>query len=465
MKKIFTLAAAVLFSIGMMADVAVVSFNLGKDGAEASGANSITGASGCDAEGFTVAITGNTEKSWSGGNGSITYNEKTYKTLKNSNGAQNTITLPDGCNATKVVFYAVTNDGSTKAKLTEINGTSCSDEVTSLKDYANPTVIEKTLDDAASFTFTFSTKQVCFIAVVTYTSTPVANPVTTVTISGKNECYTGKSVTLTATTDVKADNYQWFVNDVAQNEAINKSFDFTPAADGNYNIVCKAKNANNTDWVASSPFVVTATTKVMQDELVAVNDDITWDFANIEAANVAPDTEVANDTLIFANLYAEWATGFAADKIAGKAQYFYYTSNQCFQGHVLKFVTTVPGKVAVEYSNTGGDRPYRHVRVNGVLSAKGSASTEKITSEEFAVEAGEVLIDFYIPDATQPKEKEGQVVGVQMARVYKVVFTKTEATGFENVGINGKAVKVVRDGQVLILRDGKMYNALGAEVK
>lgn len=38
-------------------------------------------------------------------------------------------------------------------------------------------------------------------------------------------------------------------------------------------------------------------------------------------------------------------------------------------------------------------------------------------------------------------------------------------TGFENVVSNGKAVKVVRDGQVLILRDGKMYNALGAEVK
>ena len=38
-------------------------------------------------------------------------------------------------------------------------------------------------------------------------------------------------------------------------------------------------------------------------------------------------------------------------------------------------------------------------------------------------------------------------------------------TGFENVGINGKAVKVIRDGQVLILRDGKMYNALGVEVK
>ena len=447
MKKIFTLAAAVLFSIGMMADVAVVSFNLGKDGAEASGANSITGASGCDAEGFTVAITGNTEKSWSGGNGSITYNEKTYKTLKNSNGAQNTITLPDGCNATKVVFYVVANADS-NAKLSEFNGTSCSDEVTSLKDYANPTVIEKTLDDAASFTFTFSTKQVCFIAVVTYTSTPVANPVTTVTISG----------------NTKINGSVYGGGDMAAVE--NGTSDATNLTiTGNVEVTGNVFASGNGRTKTYTPFVVTATTKVMQDDLVAVNDDITWDFANIEAANVAPDTEVANDTLIFANLYAEWATGFAADKIAGKAQYFYYTSNQCFQGHVLKFVTTVPGKVAVEYSNTGGDRPYRHVRVNGVLSAKGSASTEKITSEEFAVEAGEVLIDFYIPDATQPKVKEGQVVGVQMARVYKVVFTKTEATGFENVGINGKAVNVVRDGQVLILRDGKMYNALGAEVK
>ena len=38
-----------------------------------------------------------------------------------------------------------------------------------------------------------------------------------------------------------------------------------------------------------------------------------------------------------------------------------------------------------------------------------------------------------------------------------------EPTGFENVQSIGKAVKVVRDGQLIILRDGKEYNVLGAE--
>lgn len=67
---------------------------------------------------------------------------------------------------------------------------------------------------------------------------------------------------------------------------------------------------------------------------------------------------------------------------------------------------------------------------------------------------------------------EAKVAGIRIERktpnegvLYFVEYRGNTATGFENVGINGKAVKVVRDGQVLILRDGKMYNALGVEVK
>lgn len=171
MKKFFTiLTAALMTSVSMMAETAVISWNMGEDGAAASGANSITGATGCDAEGFTIAITGNTSKSWSAGNGDITYNEKTYKTLKNSNGAQNTITLPENCKASSVDFYVVTNHNSTNGILTEFAGETCDDVVNSLQDYSNPTVISKDLNNVNSFTFTFSTKQVCFIAVITYSS-------------------------------------------------------------------------------------------------------------------------------------------------------------------------------------------------------------------------------------------------------------------------------------------------------
>jgi len=168
MKKTILFALSLLLSLGMMAETAVVSWNLGEDGAAATSANSITGAAGSAAEGFTIAITGNTGKSWSNGNGSITYEGTSYTTLKNSNGAQNTLTLPEGQFASKVDFYAVSN-ADASAVLSEFNGATCSDVVSSLKDYSNPTHIEKTLATPANaFTFTFSTKQVCFIIVVTY---------------------------------------------------------------------------------------------------------------------------------------------------------------------------------------------------------------------------------------------------------------------------------------------------------
>ena len=149
---------------------AVLSWNMGESGAEATSANVITGAAGCAAEGFTIAITGNTSKNWSVGNGSIAYNGVTYKTLKNSNGAQNTVTLPEGKQASKIDFYATTNNKTddTKGVLTELNGATCSDEVTSLMDYSNPTRISKSFASPVStFTFTFGVKQVCFIAVIT----------------------------------------------------------------------------------------------------------------------------------------------------------------------------------------------------------------------------------------------------------------------------------------------------------
>jgi len=40
-----------------------------------------------------------------------------------------------------------------------------------------------------------------------------------------------------------------------------------------------------------------------------------------------------------------------------------------------------------------------------------------------------------------------------------------DGTGIDNTAIETKATKVFRDGQMVILRDGKAFNALGAEVK
>ena len=50
-------------------------------------------------------------------------------------------------------------------------------------------------------------------------------------------------------------------------------------------------------------------------------------------------------------------------------------------------------------------------------------------------------------------------------KLRNVKLTVSGETAVENVESQTKAVKVVRNGQILILRDGKTFNALGAEVK
>ena len=92
-----------------------------------------------------------------------------YRTLKNSNGAQNTVTLPEGKKAKKVELYAVNNyTDRGHGALSEFNGEACSDSVYALADYNNPTRISKSFAVPVSeFTFTFTKVQVCFIAVIT----------------------------------------------------------------------------------------------------------------------------------------------------------------------------------------------------------------------------------------------------------------------------------------------------------
>ena len=82
---------------------------------------------------------------------------------------------------------------------------------------------------------------------------PATDPVTEVTIEGPTKGPKDYAATFSATTDVKADSYQWFVNNVEQPGATAKTFNFTPTAVGDYSIVCKARNANNAEgaWIAS----------------------------------------------------------------------------------------------------------------------------------------------------------------------------------------------------------------------
>ena len=79
------------------------------------------------------------------------------------------------------------------------------------------------------------------ITIYTIASAPLADPVASVTVAGPTEAFVGQKASFSATTDVKANAYKWFVNDAEQEDATSAKFDFTPDAEGNYSIVCQAK--------------------------------------------------------------------------------------------------------------------------------------------------------------------------------------------------------------------------------
>ena len=46
-----------------------------------------------------------------------------------------------------------------------------------------------------------------------------------------------------------------------------------------------------------------------------------------------------------------------------------------------------------------------------------------------------------------------------------IITVADDPTAIDNANANAKASKIIRDGQVLIIRDGRTFNALGAEIK
>ncbi len=120
-----------------------------------------------DASGYGWAITGREDKPVLSGM-DIIYEGTTYKTFKNSKGAQNTFYLPQGITVKKVHFIGYSNSEKI-AYLTEINGKSLSYSMTTTNmqtDYlSHPAVVSYEFDEPVceSFTFTFSESQICFI--------------------------------------------------------------------------------------------------------------------------------------------------------------------------------------------------------------------------------------------------------------------------------------------------------------
>lgn len=125
-------------------------------------------------DGSKIAITGNTSKTIGAGK-DITIDGKKYKTMKVSNGAQNTLTLPEGQVTKKLTFYSYVNKAEQTDRAAywkEVGGIaydviSSGGELMCFLDFENPDVRTYTLDSPMNaVTFTNTGEQLCYVLVV-----------------------------------------------------------------------------------------------------------------------------------------------------------------------------------------------------------------------------------------------------------------------------------------------------------
>lgn len=196
-----------------------------------------------------------------------------------------------------------------------------------------------------------------------------------------------------------------------------------------------------------------------------VSDSTTWDWTKAGIAEIKLDstsTPSRLDTILLANVRGIYnGAAFRSDALMVRGQYLVRDS-QYFQGDYISFNVENAGTVKVVFSNTSNRTnaatETRYLYVNGAKTAAGSlVSNANTTSEEIAVPAGKVEITFMLPDESK---------GNQFGRVYSITFVPKETgTALEQNSLFVPATKVIRNGQLLIIREGKTYTVQGVEVK
>ena len=172
-----------------------------------------------------------------------------------------------------------------------------------------------------------------------------ATPVASVTVDGPATAYVGESVTFTATAE-NASDYAWTVNGVDANTNA-AEFTFTPAAAGEYNIVCSARNKFNAteEWIASEAKVLTVSTVSGVLVSYTVNSDANG-AANLTGALAAKATAKVSLTKGSSQALDEY-TGYKMDK--GKYVGVTLTSGKFAEGDTVSFMVTKASGTAKLY--------------------------------------------------------------------------------------------------------------------
>ena len=251
MKKIFTLAAAMLASLTMMAqtitlsDVTPESNWYGEEGV-----GRITNKSGNAFSSPDLSCEGSTGYKTGSSYFTIqTYQEVTAVTLAARSSSNRTIgkvyvseDLKSSAQSASNVEFSVTGGDGTNAIAKNV----CDNEftITFNSAVAANNYIQIVLSGNADI-----------VAVTFVGSAPSTDSVAAATVTGANECYVGQSVTLTCTA-AHATTYQWYNIDGEIAGATAKTYVFEAAAVGSYGFYCMASNQYNVAPIRSNSFVV-----------------------------------------------------------------------------------------------------------------------------------------------------------------------------------------------------------------
>lgn len=248
MKKIFTLAAAVLASFSLWAADPTSTLDV----AEAAGTNEYVSAN----------LDANTPKSL------------TYCGYNNSGSGSYTGFLEGTSrwklSSSRTISFKVQNCDSvalqcqfTKDATTSVKYAIGSDEAVEFITNGSDKKVERTggfkTETAGEITFTISVNNDLLLGNIYFfpaSATPSTDPVESAEISGADACLVGNSVTLTCTA-AKATTYQWSMNGTEIEGANAKKYTFSPTAAGEYSFTCAASNEYTTTPVVAAAHVVT----------------------------------------------------------------------------------------------------------------------------------------------------------------------------------------------------------------
>ena len=250
MKKIFTLAAAVLTAMTMSATT-IFSYTLTESG---------TDGTTYDAEGGSAKCV---KAMASGGSNEITIGDQTFYKFNSSSAWEFTLAdegvFAEGDIVSITAACGTSNKTGKGVKLNDISVTGDFPAST-----ANTITYTVQAGDAIVGTTTIRVERndsdIKFgsIAVDREGATPSTDPVESAEISGENACVIGGSVELTCNAP-KATTYQWYLGGAAIEGANAKKYTFTPTAAGEYSFTCAASNDYTTTPVVAAAHVVTVT--------------------------------------------------------------------------------------------------------------------------------------------------------------------------------------------------------------